>query len=117
MTVALHPTGTFEGDIWWADCPEKHVGHVKVDEIIVAVNRIDFGFTEAKDDDKVRVVLKPAYEGSTSWVGEYRYRDKQRSNTVDAQMYTSVDGGIVLTGVWREYGKDLDWFIKMSRQP
>src|SRR5437016_1485298 len=106
MTAVSHPTGTFEGRIWWMDRPANRADDLWVRDVIVTLSRIAFDF--ADPPGSYTVVLAPASDGPPSWEGTWRYNLDQSSGLVEARMYTSIDDSIVLVGNWVEYGKELD---------
>jgi len=115
--MAQPPTGKFEGRVWWMDRPTNRADHLWVRDILVSSSRISFDLPDHGDGNTVAVGLTPVTNGQPSWTGTYRYTMTQSVGDIDARMYMSVDDCIVLAGMWKEDGKELDWFVEMSPQP
>ena len=78
---------------------------------IVLEDRISF---DASDGEfNYTVTLTPAPKSSSMWKGRWRCPNPWEEGHVDARLYMSADGGIVLVGNWREDNADQWWFLEL----
>jgi hypothetical protein len=80
--------------------------------VVVTENRIAFDVTY--DEYEYTIAVMPAPAGAPWWKGTWK-ADKETGH-IEARLYRSADGGLVLAGRWKEQ-EDYYWFTELRPQP